>query len=234
MNATYSEMAAHYGVAIIPARCLQAPRQGQGRVGGSGGRALDHRPAAKRALHQPGRGQRRDPPPHAMGERTAFQEARRVEKDPCSKRSTDRRLRPLAATRYEFATWRKAKLGIDYHVEVRADRHYYSVALPPRRRSGRGPAVGSYGRGLLSPPPRGVPRAQLPARLHHRPCPHARIPPSARQVDTVASHLMGSPDRAHRLPSSPKPSWRRDRIPNRAFAVAWASSDFRTATAPIA
>jgi transposase len=34
-------------------------------------------------------------------------------------------LRPLPARRYEFATWRKARVNIDYHIE--ADRHYYSV-----------------------------------------------------------------------------------------------------------
>jgi transposase len=36
-------------------------------------------------------------------------------------------LRPLPPTRYDYATWKKAKVGIDYHVEVRADRHFYSV-----------------------------------------------------------------------------------------------------------
>ncbi len=34
-------------------------------------------------------------------------------------------LRPLPATPYEYATWKTAKVSIDYHVEV--DRHYYSV-----------------------------------------------------------------------------------------------------------
>jgi transposase len=34
-------------------------------------------------------------------------------------------MKPLPATRYEYAEWVKAKVGIDYHVE--ADRHYYSV-----------------------------------------------------------------------------------------------------------
>ena len=34
-------------------------------------------------------------------------------------------LRPLPATRYEFATWHKARVNIDYHIA--ADRHYYSV-----------------------------------------------------------------------------------------------------------
>lgn len=34
-------------------------------------------------------------------------------------------LKPLPATAYEFATWKKAKVNIDYHVQV--DRCYYSV-----------------------------------------------------------------------------------------------------------
>ena len=36
-------------------------------------------------------------------------------------------LRPLPATPYEFATWRRAKVSIDYHIIVSGDRHYYSV-----------------------------------------------------------------------------------------------------------
>ncbi|MGH9267760.1 MAG: Mu transposase domain-containing protein [Acidimicrobiales bacterium] len=28
---------------------------------------------------------------------------------------------------YEFATWRRAKVNIDYHIELRAERHFYSV-----------------------------------------------------------------------------------------------------------
>jgi len=34
-------------------------------------------------------------------------------------------LRPLPATRYEYAEWSKVKVNIDYHVDV--ERHYYSV-----------------------------------------------------------------------------------------------------------
>jgi len=34
-------------------------------------------------------------------------------------------LKPLPAERYEYAMWKKAKVSIDYHVEV--ERHYYSV-----------------------------------------------------------------------------------------------------------
>jgi transposase len=34
-------------------------------------------------------------------------------------------LRPLPAQAYEYAEWRKARVSLDYHVEV--DKHYYSV-----------------------------------------------------------------------------------------------------------
>jgi transposase len=34
-------------------------------------------------------------------------------------------LKPLPSTRYQFARWKKARVNIDYHVEV--DGHYYSV-----------------------------------------------------------------------------------------------------------
>ena len=34
-------------------------------------------------------------------------------------------LKPLPAVRYQFAQWKKARVHIDYHVEV--DGHYYSV-----------------------------------------------------------------------------------------------------------
>lgn len=34
-------------------------------------------------------------------------------------------LRPLPATRYDFATWTKAKVSLDYHLQI--DRNFYSV-----------------------------------------------------------------------------------------------------------
>jgi transposase len=37
-------------------------------------------------------------------------------------------LRPLPERSYEFATWKKAKVHLDYHVEL--DRRYYSVPYP--------------------------------------------------------------------------------------------------------
>jgi transposase len=34
-------------------------------------------------------------------------------------------LKPLPVARYQFAQWKKARVHIDYHIEI--DRHYYSV-----------------------------------------------------------------------------------------------------------
>ena len=68
----------------------------------------------------------------AIAELVAWLNNRPFKRLPGSRRSVfeavDRpALRALPPTRYEFATWRKAKLGLDYHVEIRADRHYYSA-----------------------------------------------------------------------------------------------------------
>src|ERR1017187_5229080 len=103
---------------------LQAPGQGQGRIRRALGRALDNRPAAAQALHLARRGQRRHP------ECVAFVNSRPFKKLDGSRKvlfeALDRpALRPLPPERYEFATWRQAKVNIDYHIE--ADHHYYSV-----------------------------------------------------------------------------------------------------------
>ena len=68
----------------------------------------------------------------AIRELIAWLNERPYKRFPGSRRSVfealDRpALRPLPEQRYEFATWRRAKLGLDYHVEVRADHHYYSA-----------------------------------------------------------------------------------------------------------
>ena len=34
-------------------------------------------------------------------------------------------MKPLPATPYEYALWKRARVGVDYHIEV--ERHYYSV-----------------------------------------------------------------------------------------------------------
>jgi transposase len=126
VNATYQDMAAHYGVAVIPARSYKPRDKAKVEAG-----VL----LAERWVMARMRNERFT----SLGEANA--EIARlvgwVNDRPFKRLAGSRRilfetvdrpaLRPLPAERYEFATWRRAKVNIDYHIEVRADRHYYSV-----------------------------------------------------------------------------------------------------------
>lgn len=126
VNATYQEMAAHYGVAVIPARSYKPRDKAKVEAG-----VL----LAERWVMARMRNERFT----SLGEANA--EIARlvgwVNDRPFKRLAGSRRvlfeeldrpaLRPLPADRYTFATWRRAKVNIDYHIEVRADRHYYSV-----------------------------------------------------------------------------------------------------------
>lgn len=126
VNATYSEMAAHYGVAIMPARSYKPRDKAKAEMGV----LLAERwvMARLRDRHFTTLAEANA----AIAELVAWLNNRPFKRLPGSRRSVfeavDRpALRPLPAERYEFATWRRAKLGLDYHVEIRADRHYYSA-----------------------------------------------------------------------------------------------------------
>ena len=126
VNATYSEMAAHYGVAIIPARSYK-PRD-KAKVEVAVLVAERWVMARLRDRHFTSLGEANI----AIAELVGWVNDRPFKKLAGSRRSVfdelDRpALRPLSPTRYEFATWRRAKASIDYHIEVRADRHFYSV-----------------------------------------------------------------------------------------------------------
>ena len=124
LNRSYQEMAAHYGVAILPAR-PRAPRD-KGKV--ESGVQLVQRWILARlrrrrffslaelntAIRELLVGINRKPFRKLEGSRQSQFEA------------VDRpALRPLPLVRYEFATWKSATVNIDYHVEV--EHHYYSV-----------------------------------------------------------------------------------------------------------
>lgn len=124
LNRTYQEMAAHYGIAVVPARPLK-PRD-KAKV--EAGVLLVERwilaALRKRKFF-------------SLGElNAAISELLvRLNEKPFRKRDGSRRslfetlerpvLRPLPAERYEYGAWRTARANIDYHVEY--DRHYYSV-----------------------------------------------------------------------------------------------------------
>ena len=123
-NPTYHDLACHYAVAVLPARVKKPRDKAKAEV------AVQ---VVERWILA------------ALRNRTFFSLAelnaaiakllerlnnRPFRKLPGSRRSLfeqlDRpALRPLPAERYVFAQWKKARVNIDYHVEV--DRHYYSV-----------------------------------------------------------------------------------------------------------
>ncbi len=124
INQTYAEFARHYDVAIIPARVrrpkdkakcertvllaeegILAPlRNCQFLSLGQANSVI--RPLLEQLNHRPFQ---------------RFEESRHSLYLAIDKPA----LRPLPDQAYEFARWRKARVNIDYHVEV--DRHYYSV-----------------------------------------------------------------------------------------------------------
>jgi transposase len=124
VNATYQEMAAHYGTVIIPARPYKPRDKAKVEVGVQ----VAERWIIAVLRHE------RFTTLGALNERVA-QLVERINVRPFKKLEGSRQslfdeldrpaLRALATSRYEFATWRRAKVNIDYHVEV--DHHYYSV-----------------------------------------------------------------------------------------------------------
>ena len=124
VNATYAEMAAHYGVAVIPARAYKPRDKAKAESGvliaerWIIARLRDRRFCSVAEANT------------AIRECVAEINARPFQKMDGSRQSLFESLerpalRPLPADRYEFATWRRARVNIDYHVE--ADKHYYSV-----------------------------------------------------------------------------------------------------------
>ena len=119
-------MAAHYGVAIMPARSYKPKDKAKAEMSV----LLVERFVIARL-----RNERFTSLPDANGavtELVAWVNERPFKRLGGTRKSLfeelDRpALRPLPARRYEFATWRKTKLAFDYHVEVRADRHFYSA-----------------------------------------------------------------------------------------------------------
>jgi len=124
LNPSYQELAAHYGVTVLPAR-VRKPRD-KAKV--EAGVLLAQRWILARLRHQ--RFFSLDEVNRAIQPLLAELNRRPFQRLPGSRQSVfetvDRpALKPLPPTRYEFAEWKRATVGIDYHVEV--DRHYYSV-----------------------------------------------------------------------------------------------------------
>jgi len=123
-NRSYAEMARHYGVAIVPARVKKSKDKAPVE---KGVQIAERRIIAKL----------RDRQFHDFESLwlAVREELEVVNQEPFKKLPGSRRsvfieteqplLRPLPLSRYEYADWKTAKAGMDYHVEY--DDHYYSV-----------------------------------------------------------------------------------------------------------
>ena len=124
VNRTYQDLAAHYGTAVLPAR----PRSPQDKA------------KVEAAVQNVGRWVLAPLRNHRFFSLCEVREAVRplleaLNERPFQKAEGSRRslfedldrpaLKPLPAERYEFAEWRKARVNIDYHIQV--DGHLYSV-----------------------------------------------------------------------------------------------------------
>ncbi len=126
VNATYAEMAAHYNVAVMPARAYKPRDKAKAEIGV----LLAERWVVARLRHR--RFTSLGELNQAITDLVGWLNDRPFKRLAGSRRQVfcelDRpALRPLPEHRYDFATWRRAKLGLDYHVEVRSERHYYSA-----------------------------------------------------------------------------------------------------------
>lgn len=124
LNPTYAEMAAHYAVTILPARVRKPRDKAKVEVAVQ----VVERWILARLRHRTFF--RLDELNRAIADLLPLVNERPFKKLPGSRRTLyeqlDRpALLPLPAQRYVFATWKKARVNIDYHIEL--ERHYYSV-----------------------------------------------------------------------------------------------------------
>lgn len=124
VNKSYEELAAHYAVAIIPARPYRPKDKAKAEVAVQIVERWILAALRKQtffslaALNG------------AIGALLAQLNAKPFKKLPGSRRSAFESmdkpaLRELPAVRYEYAAWKKARVNIDYHIEL--DGHFYSV-----------------------------------------------------------------------------------------------------------
>jgi transposase len=124
INATYAELAAHYGCAVLPARS----RKPRDKAKVEAGVLLVERWILARLRHRTFFSLAELNA--AIKELLVWLNARPFKKLAGSRQSLYEELerpalRALPARPYEFAVWRTAKVSIDYHVDVL--HHYYSV-----------------------------------------------------------------------------------------------------------
>lgn len=124
LNPSYQDFAEHYGVAVLPARVRKPRDKAKVEVAVQGVERWVMAPLRHQTFF-------------SLGDlNVALRAQLELYNDrPLSREAGTRRSRfleldrpalgPLPAQRYQYATWKKAKVHLDYHIEV--ERRYYSV-----------------------------------------------------------------------------------------------------------
>ncbi len=131
LNPSYQDLAEHYGAAVIPARVRKPKDKAKAEAGVQVVERWILARLRNRTFFSLAEANA------AIGELLQDLNNRPFKKLPGSRRQAfetlDRpALKPLPAQPYVFAQWKKARVNIDYHVEV--DGHYYSVPYQLRGR----------------------------------------------------------------------------------------------------
>jgi transposase len=124
LNPTYQKLAEHYGTAILPTRVRKPRDKAKAESGVQGVERWILAPLRNRRFFSLAELNQ------ALWELLAEYNRRPFQKlDGCRQslfEELDRpALKPLPSQPYQYAEWHKARVNIDYHVEV--DHHYYSV-----------------------------------------------------------------------------------------------------------
>ena len=124
INPSYLELARQYNTVVLPTRTAHPQDKAVVEVGVQVVERWVLAPLRNRRFHSLSELNQ------AIAEKTAEVNGRPFRGLPTSRRDLfveieKAALRPLPTVRYEFATWKQAKLNIDYHVEF--DHHYYSA-----------------------------------------------------------------------------------------------------------
>ena len=124
LNASYVELARTYSMAVVPARPYRPRDKAAVEAGVQVAERWVLAPLRKRQFFS------LEELNAAIAEQLLLVNTRRFRGQPTSRKALFEEierlaLQPLPATRYEFATWKPARVNIDYHVEF--DTRYYSV-----------------------------------------------------------------------------------------------------------
>ena len=130
VNPTYLDLAQHYGTTVIPARPLKPKDKAKVESAVLFAERWIMAPLRNHSFFSLGELNK------AIAERLCELNNRKFQKLDTTRRklfeTVDKpALKPLPAQPYEYAEWKKARVNIDYHIEIH--RHYYSVPYQLRK-----------------------------------------------------------------------------------------------------